>query len=105
MWGMVLVTIPLPGLEIGKSGTTGSNAITLTLYLYLAVGDYILGYRLDDTPKWSSWVVPKKWIDEWRYLVYADPGLIKSNRLGLIRVIGVPALIAILVLAIISGKL
>jgi hypothetical protein len=72
---------------------------------YIAVANYIMGYRLDNPPKWARWVVPKKWMDEWSYLIHAEQESIKSNRKGLIRVVGAATLLTILLLAFLSGKI
>ncbi|MBI3523860.1 MAG: hypothetical protein HY066_04925 [Betaproteobacteria bacterium] len=104
-WIAVLVNLPLFFAYTYKIGTALGNTLTLLFYCYLAVASYIMSYRLNTPPKWSSLVVPAKWITEWRHLVYADPESIKSNRNGLLRVISGAALLTILLLAALSGKL
>jgi hypothetical protein len=104
-WAVLLFTLPLFFIEMYKTGTALSNTLILLFHCYVALGNYILGYRLDDPPKWASWLLPSKWIIEWRYLVYADPEAIKANRKGLVRVIAGTILLTILALAFISDKL
>lgn len=104
-WSMLLFTLPLFFYDTYKAASALSNILIVLFYCYLAVGSYILGYRLDNPPKWARWVLRAKWIEEWRYLVYADPEAIKSNRKRLIRVVGGVMLITILLLALLSGDL
>ena len=104
-WGFLLFVLPLFFIDTYKMGTPLSNTLTVLFYCYCCFANFILGYRLDDPPKWSLLLIPAKWITEWRYLVYADPEFIKSNRWGLLRVIAAGALITILLLAVLSGKL
>jgi uncharacterized membrane-anchored protein YitT (DUF2179 family) len=103
-WVAVLFNIPLFFFDTYKAGSALGNTITIFLHCYLAAGSYILGYRLNDQPKWSRYLVPKKWIVEWQYLVYTDPESIKSNRRGLLAVIGGATLLMILLFAILSEK-
>jgi hypothetical protein len=107
LWGTVLFSIPLFLLDTYtyKTGSAIGNTLTLLFHCYIAVANYILGYRFDAPPKWSRWLVRDKWIVEWRYLIYADPAAIKSNRNGLLRVVAGGTLLTILLLAFLSGKL
>lgn len=104
-WIVVLVNLPVFFLHTYLDGTPLGNTLTFLFFCYLTVANYIMGYRLFAPPKWSSWVVPNKWIVEWRYLVLADPESIKSNRKGILRVISGVALLTILLLAALSGHL
>jgi hypothetical protein len=105
IWATLLITIPLFFIDTYANGSALSNTLTLLFHCYLVVAGYIFGYRLDNPPKWARWVVRAKWLDEWRYLVHADPESIKSNRMGLLRIIGAATLLTILLLAFLSGKL
>jgi hypothetical protein len=103
-WVTVLITLPLFFSDTYRSGTAIGNALTLLFHCYVAVANYVMGYRLDDSPGWAHWVVPSRWMREWRYLVYADTESIQSNRKGLVRVVGGAALFTVLLLAVLSGK-
>ena len=104
-WLCVLIALPLFIFQFFEKNPTVANAFTVLLYCYIALGNYILGYRIENPPKWAYWVLPEKWISEWQYLVFANPEDTKSNKKGLIRVIGGAALLTILLLAFLSGKL
>jgi uncharacterized membrane-anchored protein YitT (DUF2179 family) len=104
-WLTVLFTIPLFIFDTYKLGSTLTNTLIFLLYIYISIGNYLLGYRLDNPPKWSSWVIPKQWIVEWRYLVYADPEDIKENQSKLFRFIGGGILLVIFLLATLSDKI
>jgi hypothetical protein len=108
-WVGVLFAIPLALLNIHNTGPAlvGELAAALTLLVqcYLAVAIYILAYRPDNPPTWARWVLPKKWIDEWRQIVHADPGSIWLNRNRLVRVSAGAVFFAILLLLFLSGKI
>ena len=104
-WADILITLPLFFIDGYKTGSAMGNALTLLLHCYLGLAGYIMGYRLYNPPKWARWVVPHNWIEEWRYLTYADPDSIKANRNALIRFVGGVIIITILLLALLNGKI
>ncbi len=104
-WAGLLFNIPMFFINDFAAGTALSNTIILLFHSYMIVGAYVLGHRLDTPPVWAGWLLPAKWIIEWRYLVYANPEAIKDNRKRLIRVIGAGALLTVLLLAILTGRL
>lgn len=104
-WLGILFNMPLVLIDLYKGGPLLGNVLLLLFYAYLVAGVFVLGYRLDNPPGWSHWLIPKKWIVEWRYLVYTNPELIKANRNRLVQFTCGVALLTILVLASLSGKL
>lgn len=104
-WIGVLVVFPMFFIDTHKRASALANSIILLFYIWTTIGNYILGYRVDNPPKWSKWIIPAKWISEWKYLSYADPEVIRSNRMGLMRVVGGVVILTIFVLSILSWKL
>ncbi len=104
-WLCLFFAIPLFLIRTRHSEPTLGNALTFAFYSYCALANYVLGYRLEDPPPWSRWLVPEKWVSEWRQLTYSDPEEIRPNNSGLMRVIGAANLITIVLLAFLSGKL
>jgi hypothetical protein len=53
-WVAVLFNIPLCIFNNYESGSIASAILPIILYCYLAVGSYVLGYRLDNPPPCAS---------------------------------------------------
>lgn len=104
-WIVILVTLPLFFIDFNPDRPPANNVAIFLFHTYIALANYILGYRLHNPPAWAHFVMPQKWIAEWQYLVSADPVEIKQNRKGLIRVAGGAVLLTILLLASLSGNL
>ena len=106
-WGTILFLIPSLFFEIyaGKDTSILINMLVLLLLAYVALGNYIFGYRFDNPPTWARWVVPAKWIVEAREIAYADLEVMKADPKRLGRLITGVVLLMISLLVLIGVNL
>lgn len=88
----VFVVMPLTVLMQSNKSMGWPEWATLAFYIYLIVGNYILGFRLENPPVWAKYVMPLKWIDDWRRLSYGEVPEKDLDDKKLIRVAGVAAI-------------
>lgn len=53
--------------------------IVLAFYVYVVLVNYVGGFCLENPPLWSKYIIPKKWIDEWKQLSYGEVKEKKAN--------------------------
>lgn len=106
-WVSIFILLPLFFIRISEGELNFADCLTFFVYVYIIIGNYVLGYRLFNPPYWVKWVVPSKWISEWKFLSNADAETIqiKRNHKNLIRITAGAALIMIFLLALLSGKI
>lgn len=105
-WIGIFIVMPLFLSRVYSKEIDLGIILTFFFYLYVLVGNYILGYRLYNPPTWVKWIMPFKWILEWRFLSESDARAanVRTNKKNLIRIGGGVILLTILILAIMSGK-
>lgn len=79
-----------------RNTVMGANDwLTFIGFIYVAFANYVLGYRLYDPPRLAKYLIPQKWIEEWKALSSANKEDIASNERALIGV-GVVAILLVL---------
>lgn len=91
----LLFSIPMFVLVQSERDITYGAVVTGAIYLYLIVANYIMGYRLFDTPKWAHWVVPNVWLNEWRLLSLTCPKDTVEETKKLVRIASGGALVVL----------
>lgn len=106
-WVTIMISFPLFFIDIYTKNFASGKLFIFFFYVYIAICNFVLGYRLNNPPIWTKWIMPKNWIIEWKFLSDADPDTmeIKTNHRKLIRVVTGSILLTIFLLATLSGKI